>query len=429
MIPAYNDESLIGAVLDRVGEAAKDLGVAFEIIVADAGSTDRTREIAAGRGARIVRLARRSPYGEILKAGLNQAQGNYVITLDADLLPDYRIIEQFWERRHKSEVLIGSRYVAGGSARMPLPRKLMSIILNRFYGVFLSLPFKDISSGFRMINTKIFEDVRLESRDYSILIELILKAYANGWIIEELPFRFEPEKFGVSTKRAFSFLWTYLRVIFRMWQLRNSVFSADYDERAFNSLIPLQRYWQRTRYRIVMSFIERKGRILDIGCGSSRIIQQLPGAVGLDIMLKKLRYLRGRGIRLAKADIYKLPFKSDSFSLVICSQVIEHVPPSPEIYCEINRVTEPGGVLVIGTPDYGRVSWRVIEYFYQKLLPGAYADQHITHYTRHSLEQTLLDNGFEILEHQYVAGSEVIVRAKKIGAPRDVASAALDNRQ
>ena len=413
IIPTRDDEKMIGTVLDRVAETVRGLGCDFEIVVADTGSTDRTREVAREKGASVVRLARQRGYGEILKEAFRRARGKYIAVLDADLLADYSILKQFWARRAESEMLIGSRYIAGGSARMPLLRRLFSRVLNRFYGIFLSLPFKDISSGFRMINTKIFEDVELDSRGYSILIESILKAYANGWIIEEIPFRFEPEKFGGSTKRAFSFLLTYIKSLFRMWQLRNSVFSADYDERAFNSLIPLQRYWQRTRHRIIMSFIDKDSEVLDIGCGSSRIIQQLPGAVGLDILLKKLRYLRGRGIRLAKADISSLPFKDDSFSLVICSQVIEHVPQVPEIYSEISRVLQGGGILIIGTPDYGRVSWRVIEYFYHMLLPGAYAEQHITHYTQESLENTLRDNGFKILEHRYVGGSELIIKATK----------------
>jgi glycosyltransferase involved in cell wall biosynthesis len=413
IIPTRNDERLIGSVLDRVIETVRGLGCDFEIVVADSGSTDHTREIARDKGANVIRLARRRGYGEILKAAFKLAQGQYIATLEADLLPDYSILEQLWAQRTGSEMLICSRYIAGGSARMPLPRRLFSRLLNRFYGIFLSLPFKDISSGFRLINTKIFEDVELDSRGYSILIEFILKAYANGWIVGEVPFRFEPEQFGESTKRAFSFLLTYIRSLIRMWQLRNGVFSADYDERAFNSLIPLQRYWQRRRYRIIMSFVEMGDTILDIGCGSSRIIQQLPGAIGLDIMLKKLRYLRGRGIRLAKADIGSLPFKNDSFSLVICSQVIEHVPPAPEIYSEINRVLRGDAILIIGTPDYGRRSWRVIEYFYQMLLPGAYAEQHITHYTQESLENTLRDNGFKVLERRYVGGSELIIKAMK----------------
>ncbi|UCD59037.1 MAG: methyltransferase domain-containing protein [Candidatus Hydrogenedentota bacterium] len=423
VIATRNDSDLIGELLDRVSETATKLGCVFEIIVVDAHSTDRTSYIAEQRGAKVLHLPQRPPYGEIVRKGIEQAQGSFIVTLDADLLPDYCIISQFWQRRDRSELLIGSRYIAGGSARMPVARKVLSRALNRFYGVFLSLPFKDISSGFRMHNTKIFEDVRLDSSDYSILIELILKAYANGWVVEEAPFRFEPEKFGNSTKRAFSFLLTYLKSLFRMWQLRNSVFSADYDERAYDSIIPLQRYWQRARYRIIMSFIEGGNTILDIGCGSSRIIQQFPGAVGLDISLKKLRYLRGRGIRLSRADINRLPFKHDSFSLVICSQVIEHVPPAPEIYTEINRVMQSGGTLVIGTPDYGRLRWRVIEFFYKKLLPGAYAEQHITHYTRESLGKILQQNGFEILKQRYVGGSELIIKAKKVTNVASVPSA------
>ncbi len=417
VIPARNDDNLLSAVLERVQAKARNLSVRFELIVIDANSTDNTAALAREKGARVVQLSHRPAYGEILQLAFKEAKGTHVMVLDADLLPDYDILSRFWERRNQSELLIGSRYIAGGSARMPVLRTVLSRLSNRLYGIVLSLPFKDISSGFRMYNTAIFEDVNITCEDYSALVELILKTYANGWIIEEIPFRYEPEKFGNSTKRAFSFLRSYVRSIIRMWQLRNSVFSADYDERAFNSIIPLQRYWQRTRYRIIMSFTgsrEQYGaEILDIGCGSSRIIQQLSGAVGLDIALKKLRYLRRRGVRLVKADINCLPFPDESFALVICSQVIEHVPMTSQIFREFNRVLKPGGALLVGTPDYGRASWRVIEYFYKKLLPGAYAEQHITHYTRESLSEILRDNGFNVLEHRYVGGSELIAKAEK----------------
>ena len=413
IIPTRNDADLIGQVLERIETAAKSLGCSYEIVVVDSASSDQTRRYAEDKGARIIPLAYYPPYGDIVKTGFKEARGEYIIWVEAALLSDYQIIKDFWKERHTGELIIGSRYIEGGTALMPLPRKLMSRLLNRFYGMFLSLPFKDISSGFRMINTKIFEDVEVDSPDYAILIESILKAHACGWIVKEIPFRFEPERFSMSTKRVFSFLLTYLRSIIRMWKLRNSVFSADYDERAYNSIVPLQRYWQRTRYRIIMSFVEQGGQILDIGCGSSRIIQQLQGAVGLDITLKKLRYLRGGGNRLARGDINRLPFKSDVFSLIICSQVIEHVAFSLEIFSEINRVMRPGGILIIGTPDYAHLTWRVIEFFYGKLMPGAYADQHITHFTREGLERTLSDSGFQILEYRYIGRSELIIKAQK----------------
>ena len=67
-----------------------------------------------------------------------------------------------------------------------------------------------------------------------------------------------------------------------MWTLRNSIASADYDERAFYSLIPLQRYWQRRRHAIISRVARDAGRTLDVGCGSSIIMQSLNNAVGLD---------------------------------------------------------------------------------------------------------------------------------------------------
>ncbi len=96
-----------------------------------------------------------------------------------------------------------------------------------------------------------------------------------------------------------------LRAVFG---LRNSVKAADYDHRAFDSWIPLQRYWQRGRFRIIRGSWSRGPRVLDIGCGSSRIVQRLPQAVGMDMQLRKLRWLRAPGRELLQANMNDLPF-------------------------------------------------------------------------------------------------------------------------
>jgi len=80
-----------------------------------------------------------------------------------------------------------------------------------------------------------------------------------------------------------------------MWELRNSILSADYDDRAFDSRIPFQRYWQRRRHAIVTALAEGATTCLDVGCGSSRILGSLDSALGLDIQLSKLRYARKYG--------------------------------------------------------------------------------------------------------------------------------------
>ena len=66
------------------------------------------------------------------------------------------------------------------------------------------------------------------------------------------------------------------------------------------------------------------------------------------------------------------------------------------------RVLRPGGTLILGTPDYDRWLWVALEWIYGKVLPGAYAHEHITHYTRKSLAEKIIARGFEIVDCRYV---------------------------
>ena len=57
---------------------------------------------------------------------------------------------------------------------------------------------------------------------------------------------------------------------------------------------------------------------------------------------------------------------------------------------------QPGGLLILGTPDYGTVGWRTIEPLYGFFAPGGYKDEHITHYTREGLVALCRDWGFAL---------------------------------
>jgi len=162
-----------------------------------------------------------------------------------------------------------------------------------------------------------------------------------------------------------------------------------------------------------MGYISQHTRILDVGCGSSKIIQSLPAAVALDIDLKKLRYLKATNPFVLKGSLAALPFDDGRFSTVICSEVIEHISKDPRIFEELKRVLSPGGELIIGTPDYASLWWRIFEWGYSKVLPMAYAEQHISHYTGKELEGILQGLGFIILDKKYIAGSEMIFKARK----------------
>ena len=88
IIPAHNEEHFLGPTLDSIQTAAQAVGEPFETIVVDDASTDRTAEIAATRGAHVVRSERRQ-IAAARNAGAAQAQGEILIFVDADtLLPE-----------------------------------------------------------------------------------------------------------------------------------------------------------------------------------------------------------------------------------------------------------------------------------------------------------------------------------------------------
>ena len=134
VIPAYNEEDSIVAVMQRVlsaRPALREQGVeGLELIVVDDGSRDRTRELVrAEPAARLLCHERNGGYGAALKTGFAAAQGEYVGFLDADgtYPPEHfpnlcRVALQ-----ENADIVIGSR-MAGEASEMPAVRRLGNLI-------------------------------------------------------------------------------------------------------------------------------------------------------------------------------------------------------------------------------------------------------------------------------------------------------------
>lgn len=412
ILPVINERDNLRALIPRLREIAEAFHLNQEIIVIDGGSTDGTREAAEELGARVVGERRRG-YAGALATGFAEARGAWILTLDADMSHEPAFVAKMWRARERADIVIASRYVRGGVAYTELSRRMSSWLLNWMLRRMLSVPIGDLSSGFRLYRREVLEGLELDSRNFEVQEEILIKSWARGFSVAEVPFTYFPREAGRSHARMLRFGMDIMRSALRMWRLRNSIDSADYDERAFYSLIPLQRYWQRRRHNITISWTRNAGRTLDIGSGSSLIIQSLNDAVALDFSFDKMRFLRRYGIPLLRGTAFALPFRDRSFDCVISSEVIEHVAYDEVLFTEIKRVLKPGGMLVIGTPDYATVGWRVIEPLYGFFQPGGYKDEHITHYTRDRLSEILKRHGFIYEDAAYILRSELIMRFRK----------------
>jgi dolichol-phosphate mannosyltransferase len=415
VIPAFEEGQILADLLPELQQVLGGLNLNYELLIVTRDRDPRTVAAADRAGARLIAPGV-DGYGAALAAGWNVAGGDYILTMDADMSkPGF--LRTLWQVREQAEITIASRYVEGGSARMPPLRTRASRVLNAFFRRGLSVPIQDLSSGFRLYHAATLRNAKFDATGFDILQQVLVRAFAEGWKVQEVPFAYEPRPEGSSNRRGPGLAGAYLKTFWSLWKHRNSILAADYDDRAHDSVIWLQRYWQRSRHKHVTDLIAGQGAVLDVGCGSSRIIGALPkGSVAMDILRRKLRYARKFGRPVVHASGFQLPVRDESFPCVLCSQVIEHVPKESPILDELCRALAPGGRLVLGTPDYANWEWVWMEKAYGLAAPGGYADEHIAHYTYAELMDIFTKRGFTFEESRYIMRGELIMAFRK--APR-----------
>jgi ubiquinone/menaquinone biosynthesis C-methylase UbiE len=103
---------------------------------------------------------------------------------------------------------------------------------------------------------------------------------------------------------------------------------------------------------IAMEFANGSDNILDVGCGWGRELSRLENSVGIDLSRAFLRTARNYvKNEVVLTEAHYLPFKDNSFSFVIMSEVMEHLVNPPRVLLEIKRILKPKGRLLIQTPN------------------------------------------------------------------------------
>lgn len=240
LIPAFNAEKTISSLIDQISAfiPGKD------ILVVDDGSTDRTYQLAAERGANCIQHKKNKGKGEALKTGFEYAveQGySGVITLDADLQHDPKFIPEFlqyigedvsfvggapspaeqrgtssaeqrragcptYERPKTSDhvgvrqrrtssaeqsgtspadILIGTRNIQ--LKTMPFPRWLTNNVTSIIVSILGDTKVRDSQSGYRYISTKVLKAVKLSTKKYELESEILIKAGRKGFKIAPVP--------------------------------------------------------------------------------------------------------------------------------------------------------------------------------------------------------------------------------------------------
>jgi glycosyltransferase involved in cell wall biosynthesis len=188
IIPARNEEVTLPMVLDDLAAVRPTLaGYDVEVIVVDDGSTDRTAELAAARGARVVKNTRKNGKGMALRAGFEAAKGDLLIMMDADYSHRAEEIPVFLAAMNDGVgLVIGSR-VVGGSEEYHHVRALGNVFLSASLGLATGRYLSDALNGFKLFRVDVFRDFKYTSAAFEIEIEIIANAMRKGYKVVEVP--------------------------------------------------------------------------------------------------------------------------------------------------------------------------------------------------------------------------------------------------
>ena len=212
ILPCLDEEKTIGSCISKAREALDKEGLRGEIIVVDNGSQDRSGEIAASLGARVIREEQRG-YGAAYLRGLKDAQGQYFIIGDSDGTYDFYEIPKFMKLlREGYDFVIGSRFKGQiKKGAMPWPHRYIgNPLLSGMCRLFFRTKLSDIHCGIRAFNRRAYEKMRLRTKGMEFATEMAVAALQNNLRISEVGVSYYP-RLGKSKLNPWFDAWRHIR--------------------------------------------------------------------------------------------------------------------------------------------------------------------------------------------------------------------------
>ena len=230
IVPARNEEACVGGVIEEI----RRFDPGLEIVVIDDGSTDRTADVAAARGASVVRLPFNLGIGGAVQTGFRYALEHgfeLAVRLDGDGQHDPRELPALLEPvlAGEADIAVGSRFAGAGGYRVPLARRLGIRLFARVVSLLVRQRVTDTTSGFQAVNHRA---IALFAADYPHdypEVEATVMVFKHRLRLREVPVAMRERSTGTSSITA-------LRSIYYMVKVLLAIFVAVFRR----NVVPLE---------------------------------------------------------------------------------------------------------------------------------------------------------------------------------------------
>jgi len=214
IIPAYNEEKTIEAIINQVNS----LPIDKEIIVVNDCSKDRTESILRSlvfNNLKVIHHVSKRGKGAAVRTGLENAIGEFVIIQDADLEYDpndyLKLLETI--KNQGVDMVLGARFTERYHGIL-LPKagnRFLTGLMNKLFGVKLN----DCFTCYKLMRRESILGLGLSSNSFDIEIEILAKAIKKGMRILEIPVSYKPRSYKEGKKiKIFDGFWAILRILY-----------------------------------------------------------------------------------------------------------------------------------------------------------------------------------------------------------------------
>ncbi len=207
VIPAYNEEKNIVAVLDELTRVIRDkYQIPHEIIVVNDNSRDDTEELVRARMETDpnVRLVNRTPpggFGRAVRSGIEQVSGDVVVIYMADLSDDPEDVVAYYRKIEEGyDCVFGSRFIAGAKVeKYPRFKLVVNRIVNRCIQLVFWTKFNDLTNAFKAYRVEVIRDCGpYRASHFNITLELSLSALIRKYNVAQIPISWYGRTWGSS---------------------------------------------------------------------------------------------------------------------------------------------------------------------------------------------------------------------------------------